>query len=57
MQSQGRGSMNYFLDCRVTNAQSVGRKAGEDRRIRDISDHATFRGKGVYTGLVRQAWG
>ena len=25
--------------------------------IREIPDHATFRGKGVYTGLVRQTWG
>ena len=26
-------------------------------RIREIPDHATFRGKGVNTGLVRQTWG
>ena len=25
--------------------------------IREIPDHATFRGKGVNTGLVRQTWG
>ena len=25
--------------------------------IREIPDHATFRGKGVKTGLVRQTWG
>ena len=27
------------------------------KSIREIPDHATFRGKGVNTGLVRQAWG
>ena len=26
-------------------------------RIREIPGHATFRGKGVNTGLVRQTWG
>ena len=26
-------------------------------RIREIPDHATFRQKGVNTGLVRQTWG
>ena len=25
--------------------------------IREIPDHATFRQKGINTGLVRQAWG
>ena len=25
--------------------------------IREIPDHATFRGKGVNTGMVRQTWG
>ena len=25
--------------------------------IRENPDHATFRGKGVNTGLVRQTWG
>ena len=25
--------------------------------LREIPDHATFRGKGVNTGLVRQTWG
>ena len=25
--------------------------------IREIPDHATFRRKGINTGLVRQAWG
>ena len=29
----------------------------EGSKIREIPDHATFRGKDVNTGLVSQAWG
>ena len=33
------------------------RPLGTPSTIREIPDHATFRGKGVNTGLVRQTWG
>ena len=33
------------------------RPLGTPPTIREIPDHATFRGKDVNTGLVRQTWG
>ena len=46
-------STDFLLHIRKFTKQQV----MPNRAIREIPDHATFRGKGVKTGLVRQIWG